>query len=173
MTTPPEKRQYLEFYRLDLSAATRSTLVPAALLVTVGSGFVCVAAARIPIAAIGVPRENVGLFGASVVLCGLVVGFGGMARLLKHEGFVGVTREGVHIRADGRDEFVLWDDILSVRAQASARAKKERAELVLREGGVVVTLPDVSAPPGLTVSARLEDLRRKASLDLLARREPR
>lgn len=153
-------REYIEFYRLDLSSATRSILIPSGLLIAAGSPFVCVAAARIPLG-VDVPRDLVGFFGAGVVLFGLVMGFGGMGRLLVHDGFVGVTRDGIHVRAERRDEFVEWGDVREVRSSVPI-------ELVLTSGRVV-SLPKVSATQGADVHARLEDLRRKASLNLLRR----
>ena len=157
MSTAATPRQYIEFYRLDLSAATRAILIPAALLITVGSAFVCVAAARI---SISVPRDAIGLLGGSTVLCGLLFGFGGMGRLLSREGFVGITLEGIHVRAEARDEFVPWEDVACVRGG-------EHVELVLRDDRAV-ELPQVTAPAGLAVHTRLEELRRKASMNLLS-----
>lgn len=151
-------RQYLEFYRLDMSSSTKAILIPAASLVTFGSAFVCVAGARI---SIGFPRDAVGFFGGAVVLVGLVVGFGGMARLLSHDGFVGVTKEGVHVRAPARDEFIPWDDVSKVQGSAPI-------ELVLKDERAV-SLPKLSAPAGLDLRERFDALRRKASLDLLGR----
>jgi hypothetical protein len=157
-TSPP--RQYIEFYRLDLSRATRSILIPAAALITFGSGFLCVAAARIVLHT-DIPRDTIGFFGGVCVLSGLVFGFGGMGKLLSREGFVGVTREGVHVRAESRDEFVPWDEVSSVRGDTPV-------ELVLRDERAV-PLPDVTAPRGVVVRDRLEELRRKASFNLLAK----
>jgi hypothetical protein len=94
------------------------------------------------------------------VLVGLVTGFGGMGRLLFREGFVGVTRDGIHVRAEGSDEFVSWDTLKSVRATPGA------IELVL-EGERAVVLPSVSTPTGVPLVQRLDDLRRKAGLGLL------
>ncbi len=156
-------REYLEFYRLDLSAATRAILVPAGFFIALGAPFVCVAAARIPIG-VDVPRDLVGFLGAGSVLVGLVMGFGGMGRLLLHEGFVGVTLDGIHVRAERRDEFVPWSEVRAVRLAEDART----VELVLDDERIV-TLPHVSAAKGGAVDARLEELRRKASLNLLRR----
>ena len=154
-------REYIEFYRLDLSSATRGILIPAASLISVGSLFVCVAAARFRIS-IGVPRDLIGFFGASVVLVGLVMGFGGMARLLFREGFVGLTLDGIHVRFEARDDFVPWGDLDAIRCDARGR----NLELVLRDASSVL-LPAVSGPKGLLVRDRIEHLRRKASLNLL------
>ena len=64
-------------------------------------------------------------------------------------------------RAESRDEFVLWEEVERVRGG-------EPIELVLRDARAV-ELPPVTAPAGLVVHARLEELRRKASLNLLRR----
>lgn len=157
-------REYLEFYRLDVSSDARAILVPSALLIGTGSLFVCVAAARIALpVAVPVPRDIVGFFGAALVLFGLVTGFGGMARLLSREGFVGVTVEGIHVRAGARDEFVTWGDVDGIRGE-----RDRELELVLRDARAI-SLPPVSAPQGLSVRGRLEELRRKAHLNLLRR----
>ncbi|MBK6698205.1 MAG: hypothetical protein IPG50_39380 [Myxococcales bacterium] len=145
-------RDYLEFYRLDVSRASRRVLIPATALVAFGSLFVCVAAARIPISA---PRGTVGLVGAVTVLFGLVLGFGGMARLLAYDGFIGFTRDGVHVRDGRRDEFVAWGDIESVTARA-----------LVAKGGTV-PLPSVSAPAGVDLTNRIDALRRRALHGLL------
>lgn len=154
-------REYIEFYRLDLARATRIILIPAAFLIAFGSLFVCVAAARVTIN-LDVPRDLIGFFGAATVLVGLIVGFGGMARLLFREGFVGLTRDGIHVRAETRDEFVPWGDVEKVRGEGAS------LELVLRDAPAVA-LPTVSAPSGMVVRDRIEALRRKASLNLLQR----
>jgi hypothetical protein len=166
-------REYIEFYRLDLSSATRRVLVPAALLVAFGSGFVCVAGACLPIT-VDVPRDLVGFFGAACVLVGLIMGFGGMARLLRSDGFVGLTLEGIHVRVERRDEFVRWDDVGEIRAggpgkgdgRGRGRATGQSVDLVLRDARSIA-LPNVSGPKGVVIRDRLEHLRRKASLNLL------
>lgn len=154
-------REYIEFYRLDLSANTRRILIPSATLVTIGFFPVCFAGAHMAMPwGIDVPRDLVGFVGGAIVLVGLVMGFGGMGRLLFREAFVGVTREGLHVRAEGRDEFVNWDELRAIRGEPSA------LELVL-ESDRIVALPSVSAPRGLALRQRLDDLRRKAGLGIL------
>ncbi len=155
------EREYLEFYRLDLSSATRAILIPAAALITVGGVVACTAGARMPIT-IGVPRDVLGFLGAATVLVGLITGFGGMARLLRLDGFVGLTLEGVHVRFEARDEFVPWTDLVAIRTAAGGG----NLELVLCDA-TSVSLPAVSAPRGMVVRDRIEHLRRKASLNIL------
>lgn len=155
------EREYLEFYRLDLSSATRAILIPAAALITVGGVVACTAGARMPLT-IGVPRDMLGFLGAVTVLTGLIMGFGGMARLLRRDGFVGLTVEGVHVRVDARDEFVPWGDLDAIRTAAGG----SNLELVLRDSSSV-SLPAVSGKRGLVVQDRIEHLRRKASLNIL------
>lgn len=165
-TTPPaatdeRPREYIEFYRLDLSSNTRRILIPSATLVTIGFFPVCFAGAHMAMPwGLDVPRDLVGFVGGAIVLVGLVTGFGGMGRLLFREAFVGVTRDGIHVRAERRDEFVRWEDLRAIRGEPGA------LELVL-EGDRIVALPHVSAPRGLALRQRLDDLRRKAGLGIL------
>ncbi len=156
MHTNEEARAFVEFFRRDLGAMSRNILVPAGILVFFGAPAVCYGAAG----KVSANRLEIGLVGLIILLSGLLLGFLGMARLVSHDVYVAVARDGLMVHLDA-DTFYPWSDLRAVVAESEGLGlefEDDRAPV-----HVVGTFGDLSPK---VLAERLEDWRRKAGWSL-------
>jgi hypothetical protein len=158
---PQLRGSCLDLYRIDVSSRIWPFLIPAAFLVTVGAMGVCTAfVTHGPLAE---RSDVISLVGAACMLAGLLLAILVVRPILTHDEYVAALEAGVMWRVAGEEGFLAWPEIEEVRWEG------ERATLVVRprEGvGIEFTRPFGRAT-GDEVAARLNDLRRKASFQLL------
>ena len=95
--------EYLEFYRIDVSAPMRRVLIPSVLLVMFGASMVCFSAA---VHGSQLLKPIAGFLGAVGILTGFPSAIVGMSRLLKEDAYVGVVEDGlVHSLLQGLEDW--------------------------------------------------------------------
>lgn len=102
----------------------------------------------------------VSLAGSVVMLAGLFLGFGTMARMLFEDVYLAIREGGLLVHENGTDLEVSWDDLAGVDVDLDrgqlAVCKKSGERLVFHGGQ--------SAPD---IAARIEEAKRKAAYGLL------
>jgi hypothetical protein len=145
----------VDFFRVDRARSTRRLLVVAVTMVTVGSS---------SIGAHLVTRIDEGLAhaislgGGTMLLAGLVLGFGAMAMMLFENVYLVIQETGLLLHDNGKETKIPWGDLDSVTVD---------------EGYVVLARKDADAVRWFAgkgakdVSAKIGDARRKALHGLL------
>lgn len=154
------EREYLEFYRIDVSAPMRRVLIPSVLLVMSGASMVCFSAA---VHGSQLWKPITGFLGAVGILTGLLSAIVGMSRLLREDAYVGVVEDGLVIRSKGErgnEIFLSWDDVTRVAFDSGV------VVLELREGPRVRLDPLLPPAKMADLALRLEDWRRKSPYKL-------
>jgi hypothetical protein len=149
--------EYLEFYRIDVSATMRRVLIPSVLLVMFGASMLCFSAAA---RGSQLWKPIVGFLGAVGILTGLLSAIVGMARLLREDAYVGVVEDGLVIRSKANEVFLSWDDVTRVAFVSGV------VVLELREGPGVRLDPLLPPAKMAALALRLEDWRRKSPYKL-------
>ena len=148
----------VDFFRVDRSGATRRLLVVAGVLVTVGATTI---GAHL-VSRLGPDTGHlVSLVGGTMVISGLVLGFGAMAMLLFENVYLLIREDGVLLHENGKETTIGWGDL-------------ERATLDGGSTGFLVLQRRDAQPvrwfAGTNVKAvhqRIEEARRKALHGLL------
>lgn len=146
----------IDFFRVDRGGPTRTLLLLAMGLVTVGAASLGAhLVSRLP------PdlAHGVSLVGGLMVLFGLVLGFGAMAMMLFENVWLAIRQEGVVLHDNGTETLVPWEELEAVAVEGKGWLVFGKREASVRwfAGG---------AARG--IHARIEAARRKAAHGLLA-----
>ncbi len=147
----------VDFFRVDRSAATRSLLVGAGSLVTVGA---TVVGAHL-VSRLGADLGHLlSLLGGVMVIAGLVLGFGAMAMLLFENVYLLIRQDGVLCHENGRETTIPWADLEAVSLEEASGVLVFR-----RRGGE--PLRWFAGKTAKEIQGRVEDAKRKALHGLL------
>ena len=146
----------VDFFRVDRSSRTKTLLVVAGLLVSVGATSI----GGHLMHRLGASGRIVSLVGGAMLLVGLVLGFGTMAQMLFENVYLSILEEGLLVHQNGRELTIGWDDLVSVEARSDA--------------GMVVIRPAkdgelefFAGDQAKLVAAKIEEAKRKAAHGLL------
>jgi hypothetical protein len=156
--TETETPKTIEWHRVDAVRGARGLLIWAALLITVGATLV--GAAFVQRISPGV-RPTITLFGAAMMLAGLVIGIGGMGLLLTTDAHITLRTDGVLLHTGREETLLAWSDI------RMARTDHEKLRVVF-DGEAGETLATFYAgKSAISLAARIEKLRQRARLGVL------
>jgi hypothetical protein len=150
---------FVEFYRRDLGGVSRRILIPAGIMVFLGAPATCFGLAiRGSLAS----HFAVGIPGVIVLVCGLLLGFVGMAKLVGEEAYVGVVENGLVVKTKNAEAFYAWADLDLVTSEPAALVlKKRETQSAIRVEGFFGGLSSSA------LAARLEHWRRKSGWNLM------
>lgn len=150
----------IDFFRVDRSGRTRTLLVVAAVLVTVGASTVGAHLMR----RLGSSGAIVSLAGGAVLLTGLVLGFGTMAMMLFENVYLSIEEGGLLVHENGRETRIVWDEL--------ARVEARDGMVVLARTRADETMGFFAGKAAGNVAARIEEAKRKAAHGLLRSSSP-
>lgn len=145
----------VDFFRIDRARSTRRLLVVAITMVTVGSMSI---GAHLVTRVDESMAHAISLGGGTILLAGLVLGFGAMAMMLFENVYLVIQEAGLLLHENGTETKIPWTDLESVRVD---------------QGYVVLTRKESDAVRWFAgkmakdVCTKVEDARRKAIHGLL------
>jgi hypothetical protein len=145
----------VDFFRVDRARSVKRLLAVAITMVTVGSSSI---GAHLVTRLDEGYAHAISLGGGTMLLAGLVLGFGAMAMLLFENVYLVIQDAGLLLHDNGKETMIAWADLASVRV--------DQGYVVLqrKEGDAVRWFAGKTAKD---VSAKVDDARRKALHGLL------
>jgi hypothetical protein len=153
----------LESYRVDVTGQAWPILVPAALLTSCGAMLICTS-----FVAHGVlmHRPELTYIGAFCMLSGLTLAVYCMRRLLVEDEYIAALEGGLLLHCRDADAFLAWEDLAAITWDAAREAivlERRRDE---DAAPIALTRP-FARTSNDKLAARLDELRRKASFQLI------
>jgi len=145
----------VDFFRVDRARSVKRLLVVAITMVTLGSSTI---GAHLVSRLDEGTAHLISLGGGTVLLAGLVLGFGAMAMLLFENVYLVIQESGLLLHDNGKETKIPWAELESVSEE------KGFVVIVRKEAEAVRWFAGKAAKE---VSAKVDDARRKAMHGLL------
>jgi len=163
-----EGGECLESYRVDTTSRAWPILVPGAIMTTIGAVLICTSfVAR----GVLMHRSEITYLGVVCMAFGPLLATLGMRHLLTHDDeYLAVLERGMLVHVLGAEDFVPWSDLTHV-AWDAARGAGGAIVFERRDKDPLVVMRTFGrGSRGMTgdaVAARIDELRRKASFNLI------
>lgn len=145
----------VDFFRVDRARSVKQLLAVAVTMVTIGSSSI---GAHLVSRLDERQAHLISLIGGTILLGGLVLGFGAMAMLLFENVYIVIQESGLLLHDNGKETKIPWSDLESVKVDEGFVVFQRKDEEPLRW---------FAGKTAKIVSSKVEDARRKALHGLL------
>jgi hypothetical protein len=147
-------------FRIDASPRAWMFLGPAAVMITCGAMGICtVFVTHGPFAG----TDWYAIVGSACMLSGLALAVVVSIPMFTHDEYVAALEAGILWKLAKEEGFIPWDDVLGVKWEAARQA----VVVARRDGAALEVRREFGRVAADQVAVRLDDLRRKASFNLI------